>query len=213
MSLVGDAKRRGALDLIELHVFEPVAESLHELDMRTSSISSQVKLTKVQSALSRSDGTADMHIITPTGGTNSLHPNSMSPSESTTQVSVRKVDTYCKEKNIAEVHFLKCDAEGHDFDVLLGAMSMFGQQRIQFFQFEYNHRWIDSRHFLKDVFALFDGRPYAIGKLTGRGIEVLPCWHPELERFFESNYVIVHKAMLSQFSHRYLRIDAANTYA
>ena len=44
-----------------------------------------------------------------------------------------------------------------------------------------------------NVFGFFADKPYRIGKLYGNGIECYDAWHPELERFFETNYVLICK--------------------
>ena len=56
-------------------------------------------------------------------------------------------------------------------------------------QFEYNHRWILGRFFLRDAFELVQAFGYRVGKLTPRGVEFYPGWDPELETFVEGNYV------------------------
>jgi len=66
---------------------------------------------------------------------------------------------------------------------------MLEAHRIQVLQFEYNQRWIDSRHYLKDAFELLEPLGYKLGKITPRGIEFYPQWHFELETFREGNYL------------------------
>ncbi|HEX6912929.1 MAG TPA: hypothetical protein VF142_21145 [Longimicrobium sp.] len=65
-------------------------------------------------------------------------------------------------------------------------------------QFEYNHRWVYARHFLKDVFDLMRGMPYAVGKLTPAGVELYDDWHFELERFFENNFLVLHRTLVDR---------------
>ena len=61
------------------------------------------------------------------------------------------------------------------------------------FQFEYNHRWINAKCFLKDVFDFIDDKNYFLGKITRNTIEIYQNWHPEMERFFEANYILINK--------------------
>ena len=56
-------------------------------------------------------------------------------------------------------------------------------------QFEYNHRWVFARAYLRDAFDLLTGLGYRIGKLTPKGVEFYPGWDAELETFVEGNYV------------------------
>lgn len=89
--------------------------------------------------------------------------------------------------------FVKSDTEGNDFNVLLGGSRSLTNGLIDVWQFEYNHRWISARLFLKDVFDFIEDKPYLIGKLYGNGIELHEEWQPELEVFFEQNFVLARK--------------------
>ena len=122
------------------------------------------------------------------------------------------VEEYCNLVNIKRIHFMKCDTEGHDMEVLIGAKALFKESRILVCQFEYNLRWIDSRHFLKDVFDLIVKLPYTIGKITPNGILYYEKYHPELDRFFEGNYLIVHKNALNWFKGKFGRFDKFGIY-
>jgi len=51
-----------------------------------------------------------------------------------------RVDEYLAQAQIEHVVFVKSDTEGHDFNVLLGAVELFQQGRVDVWQFEYNHR-------------------------------------------------------------------------
>ena len=89
------------------------------------------------------------------------------------------------------MHLFKCDTEGHDLEVIRGALSMLMERRISLLQFEYNHRWVYARNFLKDVFDTVEGLPYRIGKIQPDHVVILDKWHPELERYFEGNYLLI----------------------
>jgi hypothetical protein len=127
-------------------------------------------------------------------------------------VNVTTIDDYCASKKIATIQLLKCDTEGHDMEVLRGAETLFCQGRIMVCQFEYNHRWVYSRHFLKDVFDFCQDLPYLVGKVTPGAIEVYKEWHPELEKFWEGNYVLVHETALRWFSVRQGSFGARGTF-
>jgi hypothetical protein len=64
---------------------------------------------------------------------------------------------------------------------------------VEVWQFEYNHRWLAEKRCLKDVFKFIADKPYRLGKLYNNGIEIYDKWHPELERFFEANYVLIKR--------------------
>jgi hypothetical protein len=44
---------------------------------------------------------------------------------------------------------IKIDAEGHDLAVLRGGQQLLKTHAISVLQFEYNHRWIYSRTYLR----------------------------------------------------------------
>ena len=97
--------------------------------------------------------------------------------------------------------------------MLRGARELLREQRIDVLQFEYNHRWVHARAFLKDVFDLVADLPYEVARITPDGLETLPGWHFELERFFEANYLLVRRPALDWFPCRRGGFDASNAYA
>ena len=76
-----------------------------------------------------------------------------------------------------------------------------------------NHRWVDTRSFLRDVFDLTKGLPYRVCKVTGEGIEAYAAWQPEMECFFETNYILVRDDWMEPLGVREGSFDASNTYA
>jgi methyltransferase FkbM-like protein len=120
-------------------------------------------------------------------GRNSVH--ALDPAAWTERVAVTTVDAYAAEQTIDHIDLLKVDTEGHDLRVLRGAERAFRAGAISAAQFEYNHRWIPARQYLKDAFDMLEPFRYRIGKLTPRGVEWYPGWDPELESFVEGNYL------------------------
>jgi len=51
-----------------------------------------------------------------------------------------------------------------------------------------------------------------VGKVVGNKIELYREWHPELEKFFEANYLIVHNSALSWFEVSAGTFDKFDTY-
>lgn len=177
LELAGRAGRR-----TDLHVFEPAPDTYRRL---TAELPDGVHANRL--AVSDHSGETTLHVLGPRAGRNSLHldgePRRGEPVRAVT------LDEYAGRAGIEHIHLLKIDAEGHDFQVLSGAARWFGWRAISLAQFEYNHRWVHSRHYLKDVFDLLAPFGYQIGKVTPRGIEWYPAWDPDLETFVEGNYV------------------------
>jgi hypothetical protein len=58
-------------------------------------------------------------------------------------------------------------------------------------QFEHNWRRLLNSMSRRAVFNMVDGMPYRVGKLAGAKLLLFERWHFEVDRFFESNYVLV----------------------
>jgi hypothetical protein len=96
-------------------------------------------------------------------------------------------------------------------EVIAGALPLLVEERISVLQFEYNHRWIQARHFLRDAFQAVEGLPYRVAKLQGDRLLVFESWHHELEKFFEGNYALVHERAMPWFPVDRLHWDRFNT--
>jgi len=195
---------------LELHMFEPVPDTLAILQRRLANAGNGVALHYHQLALSSAEGTELIYLLG-ASGINSLHPDSVSEGRSAISISMTTASQFCMTNAVSEIHLMKCDTEGHDMEVIQGAMPLLQHGRIKSLQFEYNHCWINSRHFLKDVFDAIDGLPYRIGKIQSDHIELYDKWHPELERFFEANYLIVHHDAVPWFTVHETVFDRYNT--
>lgn len=188
-----------------IHAFEPASATHALLEERFAGIG-HVHVHRL--ALSDEAGERSFFVVEDCAGTNSLYTSGRYAKQET--VRTLSLDQLVAERNIREICMVKSDTEGHDFKVLLGARDTLGAGRIRVWQFEYNWRWVLARHFLKDVFDFARGLPYAVGKLYGAGIEVFDDWHPELERFFEGNYVLIRRGDVLHALCRHLSLDDRN---
>lgn len=195
--------------------FEPVPTTFEELDARVAGFDNSKVVTTYPLAFSNVGGKAEMLVVGKTGGTNTMHFDDQLASDAVGRVSVKKVtlDVFCKVHSVDHIHLVKCDAEGHDAHVLMGARGLLKTERIDVVQFEYNQRWINARCYLKDVFELIEGLPYRIARVRPDRIEVFDQWHFELERFFEANYLLVREPALAWFDVNNGSFDQSNTYA
>jgi FkbM family methyltransferase len=181
-----------APERLVLHAFEPSPGARDLLEnCEAAFASSGHRFFVVAAAAGDVEGIGRLHVVGPKAGTNSLIPLTRNPNMEI-DVEIVRVDAYCERQGVGFIDVLKVDAEGYDLPVLAGARSMLEARAVRWVQFEYNHRWIASRHFLRDVFELAKECGYQVGKLTPRGVEHYPDWHPELESFREGNYVLWH---------------------
>jgi FkbM family methyltransferase len=169
-----------------LHLFEPAEDSFRYLQ---SLLSLQaVKLNKA--AVSNVSSNSQLFVFGDLCGTNSLHSIQGGMPQETETISL---DEYVANQRLEHIDFVKSDTEGHDFKVIEGAANLLTAGKVSVWQFEYNWRWINARCYLKDVFEFIRDKPYWIGRVSRSGVEIYKDWHPELERYFETNFILVHK--------------------
>ncbi|MGH8433928.1 MAG: FkbM family methyltransferase [Pseudomonas sp.] len=194
LPLLFDKRIKNKINII-LHAFEPVPATAQMLRARLQDFPS-VNFHKL--ALSSESGDVSINIVGDGAGTNSLHSES-GDSEGDIIVNRITASEFCNANSIEKITLFKCDTEGHDMDVIYGALPLLRQGRISVLQFEYNHRWIFSRHYLKDVFEAISGISYRLGKICSGHIELYDRWYPELDRFFEANYLLIKDEALDWF--------------
>jgi FkbM family methyltransferase len=174
---------------LQVHCFEPSQRNHAILLERIAGFPAGAPIHPVKLGMSDAPGELEL-ILSGRGGANSIYQHANTPEDfSTERIELTSIDHYCQEQGIDAITLAKVDAEGHDLQVLHGAARMLGEKRIGMIQFEYNHRWITARAFLKDAFELLQGHGYAVGKVTPQGIEFYRGWDWELETFWEANFL------------------------
>jgi FkbM family methyltransferase len=178
-----------------VHAFEPCTDTYSTLttNLHSWNLTDNVKSNKF--ALSSSISKRPFYSLGPNIGTNSLSPPADVTKCEVESVQTETIDSYCLSNNISHIDLIKIDTEGHDMEVICGGNNMLASRSIDILQFEYNHRWIDNRHFLRDAFELLLPLGFIIGKITPKGIEFYPGWDFELETFTEANYLAVKQSL------------------
>ena len=184
-----DACAEAGRDDVRVHAFEPSRATFQRLEQRFAGHPVAERLSLHRCALGSRLGSGRLHVVHELAGSNSLYPAYGAESAAAEEVPVTTVDAYLEERGIDRLALLKVDAEGHDPEVLAGAAEAIAARAIEVAQFEYNVRWVDSRAYLRDAFALFEPAGYRLGKVTRKGIELYRGWHPELESFREANFI------------------------
>jgi FkbM family methyltransferase len=192
------ALRRGC----RVHAFEPCPETYIQLNARLGD-----ELQTHRLALGETPGTAEFYEVEHLGGTNSLHPTQGAKAH---LVCTDTVDNVRSRLGEAPVKFMKVDTEGFDLKVLRGAASSLKNGAIEVVQIEYNWRWLLNNASLRDLFCFTESLPYRVGKLAGDTIEVYEAWHPELDRFFESNFVLLRQGSALESLGTAMKFDRTN---
>ena len=196
--LLSAAREVGRLDL-DLYCFEPSPAALKLVEARLRHRAESVRIELLAAAASSTDGTAPLHLVGEASGVNSFYRRSDMPSTTAIDVPLLTLDRFAADRSIERLALIKCDTEGHDVEVIRGAKALLEARKIDVMQFEYNWRWIDSRHYLRDIFDLAEPLSYRVGKVTRKGIEFYRAWHEELESFREANYVLCAPHTVSWF--------------
>lgn len=207
-ALLGQLKAHIIDKNVDLFSFEPVPSTAKTL--RENLPSNEPRLHIEEMALSSSTGKAEIYVAAANAGTNSLHADPAAAHQMAVSINLTTAAEFCESRGIRHVHLLKCDTEGHDMEVIRGALPLLKEERISVLQFEYNHRWVFSRNFLRDVFVSVEALPYKVAKLQANHVLILETWHPELDKFFEGNYLLIHHAALTWFPEKCAKFDQFN---
>ena len=184
-----EAMRRARSCVHTIHSFEPSAANVARWIDTTANAGADDCVVLNRAACSDSSGEAILRCRAG-GGRNGFHETYAGPEgDSTETVRTTTLDEYARAAGLSELLLLKIDTEGHDLQVLRGALELLQSKQIQYVQFEYNSAWIASRHFLKDAFDLLLPRGYFIGKIHKTFIERFIEWDYRLEWFEQTNFV------------------------
>ena len=191
------AKELGAI--FTVHAFEPCESTYKTLNSNLDHWTIKDQVIANKTGLSSSIGKRPFYSIGSGGGVNGFYPTAYPKRQIVQEVRTDTVDNYCATNTISHIDIIKVDTEGHDLEVLFGAKEVLSSGAVDFIQFEYNYRWVDARHFLRDAFDYLLPLGFCIGKVTPKGIEFYSGWDCELESFKEANYLAVRAPMKSIF--------------
>jgi FkbM family methyltransferase len=205
-----DQLKAGPSRQVSLHAFEPVAETRARLEKNLAEYSRSFQVNVHPTAISDRTARARMHVVDG-GRRNSMHE--LGFASGTIEVETVTLSDVFDRFGVERAQLVKVDAEGHDPAIIRGSMELLRSERIDILQFEYNQRWVFSRSFLKDIFDLCHDIPYKIARVGIGSVELFEHWHPELDRFFNANYLLVREPALNWFVHHRGNFDVSNTYA
>jgi FkbM family methyltransferase len=177
-----------------LHCFEPSGPTFARL-VANSAVANASAVIRVNAGLSGADSKAELGIVHEGAGSNSIHNHAVLEREIITLVTA---DGYAASNGIDRLSLMKIDVEGHELDVLAGATRLLHDGRVDLVQFEYTWRWIDAKRYLRDAFDLLQSHGYVVHRITPSGLLRFDNWTPDLENFWETNYLAVSPSAVTE---------------
>lgn len=107
-------------------------------------------------------------------------------------VQITTLDKYVQENRIDRIDLLKMDVEGSEFNILKGATELLRTRMVKNMQIEFGTANISSKVFLFDFWELLS-KDYHFNKVLKDGIVRVEKYHPRLENFITSNYLLTLK--------------------
>ncbi len=106
-------------------------------------------------------------------------------------IKIDTLDNYCANANIQHIDLLKLDVEGHEMDVLQGAVKMIESQKIKMLSFEFGSCNIDSRTYFQDIFYfLREYKMNNIFRITPSGyLSPIKEYRESYEQFLTTNFI------------------------
>lgn len=183
---------------VDIHAFEPTNACYNVL---VSKFEDNKNIKICRKAVSNKVGTQDIFYDKEKSGLASLHkrntsflPIDINQSE---RVETTRLDNYVEENNIAHIHLLKIDIEGHELAAFEGAGKYLNAGFIDFIQFEYGGANLDSHTTLADFYQLLLPHGFKIAKIMRNGLQIRD-YNAVMDNFIYANYVAVSSEIARQ---------------
>lgn len=177
----------------KIHCFEPGHEAFKELSQAAQK-EHRVKLNNI--GLGKEKSKETLYYDRAGSGLASLTKRRLAhfdiKFESSEEISIDTIDSYCVVNLIDHIHLLKVDIEGHELDALAGAKQMFGKRSIDIVSFEFGGCNIDTRTFFQDFWYFFSEIDFKLFRITPSGyIHPLKTYREIHEQFRTVNFVAI----------------------
>lgn len=180
----------------QIHSFEPARETYRKLQSRISSEEGNVILNNY--GMSDVCTKSTLYYDKEESGLASLYNRQLdyvnidfSKSE---EVLLGTIDSYCKEKGIDAVDFVKMDIEGNELKALNGAKELICAGKIHAMQIEFGGCDLDSRTFFRDFWNLLHDK-YKVYRVVKDGIYEIGKYEEQLEIFTCTNFFFEKRAV------------------
>jgi FkbM family methyltransferase len=178
---------------LKVHCFEPTSRRTKILQARN--FGGRVVLNQL--GLGAEAGTAKI-FYNASGGSNSLYPQRYEgdapyDAADVETVTIATIDSYCRERGIDHIDFVKMDIEGYEMAAIRGAERMLRAGSIDILQFEYSYVFLDAGTSLMRLMAYMrDINPdYVFHKIYPDGAQPIHTYRHTLDNFKTQNWAII----------------------
>lgn len=181
---------------IQIHAFEPAIETYKLLADRYEN---HTNIQLNNTGLGLQPGTHTLYYDKPGSGLASLTKRRLDhfniDFQYSEKIEIDTLDHYCSANKIDRIHLLKMDVEGHELDVLNGAINLFEDNKIEMVTFEFGGCNIDTHTFFQDFYYFFHKHSMdQIYRLTPSGyLFPIKEYREEYEQFRTSNFLVFKK--------------------
>ncbi len=182
----------GGGQIASLHCFEPSASTFKLLSQRFKKTNENIILNNFALGVQEQDAT--LYYNEQGSGLASLTKRRLDHFninfEQSEKVHISTLNAYCKKHNIEHIHLLKLDVEGHELDVLNGALEVFAKNAIDIVTFEFGGCNIDTKTYFQDFWYFFKDTNMSIYRILPNNKLYKISEYKELyEQFVTTNYV------------------------
>jgi FkbM family methyltransferase len=181
-----EALARAASDC-EIHAFEPATASFSVLHEK---FGTQRRVHLNRCGLSGVAGSGVLFYPDPSSQLASLTPRQRFGVPQSECVQLATMDEYCQANGITHIEMLKLDVEGHELEVLEGAIELLNRKAIQRVVLEFGGCNVDTRVFFRDIYEFMTANGMRLARLTPSGaFQAIEKYGESLERFKTTNYL------------------------
>lgn len=112
------------------------------------------------------------------------------------KINLSTIDLFCSENKVDKINLLKIDVEGHELNVINGAINAINNNKIEYIQFEFGGSNIDSKVFFRDIYYALENN-YNFYRILKDGLQEIKNYEERLEIFVTTNYLCEIKDKVS----------------
>jgi FkbM family methyltransferase len=185
----------GLFPTARIYAFEPSPNTFKLLVNEVSGVS---QIDAVNIGFGNENETTSLYKENSIARIASLTELEVTNSEFTERVRIRRLDDYLKDAEIQRIDLLKIDVEGHEWDVLQGAISTLKSGKVFSIQFEFGEFNIDTRILFRTIFRFLKEAGYTVFLIQPHGLARIDSYEIIYEYFASTNFLAVLTSRLDE---------------